>query len=194
MENTTERHHEARKMNMHDFRVDTTIDAGIEAVMRFQSIRRWHMIDTTRQQSIGEHSANVALLAFYIASTVPDGYFGPPTSILAPALLHDLPEVFIGDIPTHTKKYLMGVDELEERLTPSVFNVVATDDKALLIKLCDLADGIRFIEKFGVDRVAIFAMKGLEAQLQAKFIQARAKWPSEVYEVMQAAISTYIYQ
>jgi hypothetical protein len=36
---------------MDDFRVDVAFDPGLEAVARFQSIRRWHMVDTTRAQS-----------------------------------------------------------------------------------------------------------------------------------------------
>jgi hypothetical protein len=51
--------------------------AGIETVMRLHSVKRWHMIDTTRIQTLAEHSANVALLAFYIARTAPRMFFGP---------------------------------------------------------------------------------------------------------------------
>lgn len=179
---------------MDDFRVDTEIEAGIEAVTRFQSIKRWHMVDTTRTQSIAEHSANVALLAYHIAIFAPEGYFGSAAGVLAPALFHDLPEVFMGDIPTHTKKYLTGVKELEDRLTPVEFKYEADENVHLLIKLCDLADGIRFIEKYGVDRVAIFAMDGLRVQLKNKLLQARAAWPEHVYAVVDEKIATYLFQ
>ena len=179
---------------MDDFRVDTAVESGIEAVTRFQSIRRWHMVDTSRTQSIAEHSANVALLAYYIAHTCPDRYFGAAGQILLPALVHDLPEVFMGDIPTHTKKHLKGIDELEEMLTPPEFLYEAPDHHHLLIKLCDLADGIRFIERFGVDRVAIFAMQGLHAQLEKKFVSARAEWTEAAYDHTYNVITTYIHQ
>lgn len=179
---------------MDDFRVDTTIESGIEAVTRFQSIRRWHMVDTSRAQSIAEHSANVALLAYYISRTCPDKYFGPCVDVLSPALFHDLPEVFMGDIPTHTKKHLKGIDELEEMLTPPEFRYEAPDHIHLLIKLCDLADGIRFIERFGVDRVAVFAMQGLHAQLEKRFVTARAEWTEVAYDHVYNVITTYIHQ
>lgn len=179
-----------------DFRVDPDMPAGLEAVTRFQSIKRWHMIDTTRTQSIAEHSANVALLAYYIAVSAPGMYFGAGQTVLAPALLHDLPEVFCGDMPTHTKKYINGIKELEEKLTPAEFRpgMVCSDDQKLLIKLCDLADGMRFIEKYGVDRVAIFAMNGLDAQLQIKLTEARSRWPEEVFNVVNDIITKYLYQ
>lgn len=175
-----------------DFRVDPSVDAGIEAVARFQSIKRWHMVDTSRTQSIAEHSANVAALAYYIAMYAPGMYFGPAATILPAALFHDLAEVFIGDIPTHTKKYLSGAKELENMVLPREFQCVPPDDHRLLIKICDLADGIRFIEKYGVDRVAIFAMNGLNAQLENKFNEARSRWPEEVYQKVNNLITDYL--
>jgi hypothetical protein len=179
---------------MDDFRVDMSIDAGLEAVTRFQSIKRWHMVDTTRTQSIAEHSANVALLAYHISTTCPDGYFGSGEAILAPALFHDLPEVFMGDIPTHTKKHLTGIQQLEDLLTPPEFKYEASDQVHALVKLCDLADGIRFIERYGVDRVAIFATEGLRAQLKIRLTSARANWPEHVFNHVDDKISIYVHQ
>ena len=86
---------------MDDFRVDTDIEPGLEAVTRFQSIRRWHMVDTTRSQSIAEHSANVALLAYHIAIYAPEGYFGSAAGVLAPAMF--LPLRFVH--PVRTKRW-----------------------------------------------------------------------------------------
>lgn len=179
------------EFNAH-FRVDPDVHPALEAVTRFQSIRRWHMIDTCRAQSIAEHSANVALLAYYLCVSAPGGYFGPAVGALLPSLTHDIPEVFTGDIPAHTKKYIMGVDELEEKLTPACFRSECSDDLALLIKLCDLADGIRFIERYGVDRVAVFATDGLRDQLNLKMLRARAQWPDHVYESVNDKITTYL--
>lgn len=179
---------------MDDFRVDVDIDPALEAVTRFQSIKRWHMIDTTRTQSIAEHSANVALLAYHISITAPEVYFGSASGVLGPALFHDLPEVFCGDIPTHTKKYLTGIKELEERLTPPQFRYEVDEKVRALVKLCDLADGIRFIERYGVDRVAIFATDGLRAQMSVKLLSARAAWPTHVFEHVNDKIQTYVSQ
>ena len=179
---------------MSDFHVNTKVPPGLEAVTRFQSIKRWHMIDTCRQQSIAEHSANVALLAYHIAVFAPGTYFGPAQNLLAPALFHDLPEVFMGDIPTHTKRHLKGVTELEDNLTPTEFRYEASAQVHLLVKLCDLADGLSFIEKYGVDRVAVFAMKGLHTQLDKKFAKARTEWPEDVYRYVHDKVYLYLAQ
>lgn len=175
-----------------DFRVDTDIPSGLEAVARFQSIKRWHMIDTSRQQSIAEHSANVALLCYHIAHTAPEVYFGPGIGVLLPALTHDFEEVFMGDIPTHTKKYLGGIDELERHLLPPEYRTDAHNPNVrLLIKLADLADGIRFIERHGLDRVAIWAGDGLRVQLRNKLLQAESEWPEHVFEHCKNKITEY---
>ncbi|CAB4120823.1 HD domain containing protein, partial [uncultured Caudovirales phage] len=92
--------------------------ASIEAVMRFHAVKRWHMIDTTRQQTLAEHSANVALLAYHIALHAPLMIFGGALAVSGMALLHDIDEVFTGDIPTHTKQHLIGLQELEDQNTP----------------------------------------------------------------------------
>lgn len=179
---------------MHDFYVDTDVDPALEAATRFQSIKRWHMVDTCRNQSIAEHSANVALLAYYISMTSPINYFDGPATCALAALFHDLPEVFMGDIPTHTKKHLKGIKELEANLTPRMYEVEVSDNTNLLLKMCDLADGIRFIEKFGVDRVSIFAMNGLREQLQNKYAEAKSMWPEHVFNGVWDKIETYIQQ
>lgn len=156
--------------------------AGVEAVMRLHSVKRWHMIDTTRVQTLAEHSANVTLLAYYIARTCPRMYFGPAQAVAAYALTHDLPEVFTGDIPTHTKPVLFGLAELEEQVVPREFWSAASHDMVALVKMCDLADGIRFIRLHGVDVTAKHARAGLEAQMEKLVTGTMVGlgWPSDI--------------
>lgn len=177
--------------------------AQIETVMRFHAVKRWHMIDTTRQQTLAEHSANVAALAFGISATCPEAYFGSPKELLAAALFHDMEEVFVGDIPSHTKPYLQpDLEKLEVRLLPRVWQIHAgSRDAKYLIKLCDLADGIRFIRLHGVDVTARHAREGLEEQLSAMAtVITRNKgvgglnWPQEVYKHVMEWIMFYAYE
>lgn len=169
--------------------------SGIEAVMRLHSVKRWHMIDTTRQQTLAEHSANVSLLAGYISATVEGTYFGDPAPVMAAAILHDIPEVFIGDIPTPTKAFMkVQVDGLESQVTPNYMKQVVGKDVSRLVKLCDLADGIRFIRIHGVDATAIHARTGLEAQFQSRLADAKLHWPREVYDHVIESIEFYAYR
>lgn len=167
--------------------------AGIEAVQRMQAVKRWHMIDTTRQQTLAEHSANVALLAWYIATTAPGMHFGPSDRIASLALRHDLAEVYTGDIPSHSKRHLAGLDELEDAVLPFVFKSDGVlPDQTLLIKLCDLADGIRFVRLHGVDITSKHAEDGLYKQLDAKLAEA-TRWPSPVLYYVTDAIRFYAF-
>lgn len=178
---------------VHQFYVEQYGDLPIEAIVRAQSVKRWHMIDTTRIQSIAEHSANVATLAYYISISSPQGYFGSPADAALCGLLHDISEAFTGDIPSHTKRELQGVDSLEDRLTPVVLTQKPNNDLALLIKLCDLADGIRFISAHGTDSTAKWAHDGLQEQLNMKMELAQKSWPEHVYDHVIAKIAKYAF-
>lgn len=168
---------------------------AIETVMRLHSVKRWHMIDTTRQQTLAEHCANVAILAFMIAKTTPIFQFNPATVAIA-ALVHDIPEAFTGDIPTHTKRHLTGLADLEKQVTHDVFNVKVDVHTEALIKLCDLADGIRFIRLHGVDMTARHAREGLERQLDTKLLAAQHElyWHESTITIVRNAIMFYAYE
>lgn len=168
----------------------------LEAVMRIQAVKRWHMIDTTRTQNLAEHSANVAMLAMLIAMTAPIEFFDTYTHVGAVALVHDLPEAFTGDIPSHTKKYLTGVDALEKAVTPAGFRMECRSSTAMLIKMCDIADGIRFIRLHGVDMTAAHAQEGLEDQIIKIFDSAAAEyhWPTHVMDHVKEYIMFYAYE
>lgn len=169
-------------------------DAPIEAVMRLHSVKRWHMIDTTRTQNLAEHTANVAMLTLLLARTAPGMYFDVGDAVMA-ALVHDIGEVFVGDIPTMTKPYLTGIAELELEVTPKVLQTNVQAKEKLLIKICDLADGIRFIRTHGVDITAKHAQEGLEARLRQCYIQAAGDhWPAEVVSRVRHVVNVYAYE
>lgn len=167
---------------------------AVEAVMRLHSVKRWHMIDTTRVQTLAEHSANVATLALLIARTSPMHIFDDPMLVAAAALVHDLPEAFTGDIPTHTKRHIDGVGKLESLVTPPVLNIQVGDASRALIKLCDLADGIRFIRLHGVDLTARHARDGLEKQLKEKLHDLGDCWSEAVTLHVRKYIMFYAYE
>lgn len=169
---------------------------AVESVMRISAVKRWHMIDTTRLQTLGEHSANVALLAMLIARTSPIEYFDTYTQVAAAALVHDIEEAFTGDIPSHTKRRLDGIDDLEKEVTHVTMTVVVSASTAMLIKICDIADGIRFVRLHGVDMTAIHAQEGLEDQLLNRFESCKEdlRWPAHVLEHVKHHITFYAYE
>lgn len=177
-------------MSKSEFYAYPDADPGIEAVMRFSAVKRWHMIDTTRTQTLADHSGTVALLAYYIARTCPGMYFGPAQAVGIYGLLHDVPEVFTGDIPSHTKRHITGIDELEHNLLPVGLMCEGSEEVKHLVKMCDLVDGIRFIVCHGVDATATHAGEGLECQ--ARQLWSRLEWPPEVMDHVDNCLSVYV--
>lgn len=170
-------------------------DIGIEAAMRFASIRRWHMLDLTRVQTLAEHSANVALLAYVITITGPDMFFGPAAVVATHALLHDVGEVFTGDMPTPTKKnFRQSMDELERSVTPKFLIRNTEQHVRLLIKVCDIADGIRFLLQHGGGAIHNHAISGLRSQLHQKFSQMAQEWPGHVYSHVIDKVCLYAFE
>jgi hypothetical protein len=169
---------------------------GVETVMRMHSVKRWHMIDTTRIQTLAEHSANVAMLAYLIARTAPINYLPDSCYVAAAALVHDVEEAFTGDIPTHTKQRLSGLTELESEVIDPTFSIPVDPNTKMLIKLCDLADGIRFIRIHGVDMTAVHARMGLEKQLNTMFSCAGGvlEWPSHLVDHVRGHVMFYAYE
>lgn len=169
----------------------------IEAVMRFGSVKRWHMLDTVRVQTLAEHSACVALLVYQIAKTAPRMYFGPAENLVAPALMHDLPEVYTGDIPTPTKPSLDGLVELEAKTLPDTYKLPGLPPSTImLIKIVDLAESMRFIRLYG-NRSAIskHAEDGVQAQFMKWITRASVEvWPIEVMTHVFGSAWFYAYE
>lgn len=170
---------------------------ALESVMRLQAVKRWHMIDTTRQQTLAEHSANVAMLVLLITRSFPvtikNGWVMSTEAVVA-ALIHDIAESFTGDIPTHTKQHLSGLEKLEQAVIPPIFKIEVPENARLLIKLCDLADGIRFIRLHGVDTTARHARTGLERQMEHKITEAMRIWGSDLAGKISKLLTFYAYE
>lgn len=66
----------------------------------------------------------------------------------------------------------------------------------MLIKMCDIADGIRFIRLHGVDMTAAHAQEGLEDQIIKIFDSAAAEyhWPTHVMDHVKEYIMFYAYE
>jgi hypothetical protein len=164
----------------------------IETVMRFGAVKRWHMIDTVRTQTLAEHSANVALLAFTIAVTAPAMYFGPAEYSALAGLLHDLPEVFTGDIPSPTKPHIQGLDEHERRVLPAIFQRDVEPHVSKMVKICDLAEGLRFLNTHGPDGlITHHARNSVRNRFFDLLQEVELVWPAEVFDHVRTSAEFY---
>ena len=163
------------------FRAYPDLDPTLEVVIRFQEVRRWHMVDMMPTQNVASHSAVVAILAGYIAHTCPGMYLGSSRDMIVEGLIHDIGETMMGDIPGHVKEVIGDFPkQLETQLTPRWLR--PSTDKSIhhLIKLCDLAEAIRYAKIRGVTRVASWAAEQLRKSYHEALAKAEEDWPDIV--------------
>ena len=104
------------------------------------NVRRYHTVTTIVPETVGHHSHGVALLACML-------YPGEPSArLMFAALVHDLAEHQVGDIPAPSKReFGIGeqINELESRLLSASGwgPQELTDAEARALKLADIAQG-----------------------------------------------------
>lgn len=105
-------------------------------------VKRYHTVETLKEETVGHHSHGVAMLCIFLAGE-------PSAELLKAALLHDLAEHQLGDIPSPAKRaYGIGeqVSHLEDQLMQSVGlpMPILTPAEARTLKLADIAQGALF--------------------------------------------------
>lgn len=98
--------------------------------LRIGHIKRWHNVNTIRQQTVAEHCFLVAVIALDLLFHLKWGGEHPKAwvgSTLVAALFHDAPEAAAGDTPTPAKRLLREItndpklfDKLDDRLMPQL--------------------------------------------------------------------------
>lgn len=142
-------------------------------LMRAGSVKRWHLVNTTRTQNNAEHQYGVSILTGEIA-----GRLGlepaDVASLVAAAVVHDAGEARTGDMPSHIKK------RLREALGPKFDEIMNQydmpkpqgDHVKVIMKCADLLEAMIFLEEHRVGRHADAALAHLVDDSFAYFDQA----------------------
>lgn len=117
----------------------------IEFFRRAFLVRRYHQYFTQEVDTVGKHSAGVAVFVHLINPNA-------SKELIMACLTHDMGEVILGDIPAPTKRALsssakMEIDRVEESALSSMgFHFVSalTEEEAKLMKVADCLDGLSF--------------------------------------------------
>ena len=136
---------------------------NIQDKLRAGSVKRFHIVETTKTQSIAEHSFNVAMIAGAIGALL--GWDLSP--VYRDALFHDIPEVMTGDLPHLFKKELkkrVDFDEIEDYFMEDE-KVWMHDEVKIIIKMADIMEATWFISEWGVGRHAAQVAKLCRDQL-----------------------------
>ena len=144
------------------------LDFKLAQTLKLSAIDRWLIVDMSRKQSVAEHSYNVAMISVTIADNI-----HTITSqsiyeeIMYWSLVHDLPEMVTGDIPTTMKKYI-DANRMADDLYPlwkqhkNIINGSAAMD---IVKAADYLDAIQFAQKYCVDVDKVKIIKDIQSNL-----------------------------
>lgn len=128
-------------------------------LLRLQHVRRWHIVNVIKEQTVADHSWAVGLIAMKLLERADEAQFSAQAAQYA--IVHDLDEVFVGDIPTPTKKAL-GFD-VPEDLLPEVKQIIDATPMAvkMAVKLADFIEAEYFLVDHGVGPHAADVRKGI---------------------------------
>lgn len=133
-----------------------SIDLTLKDTYRATDVNRWQIVKTQRQQSVAEHSFQVALIASRLCDLL-DLSEEIRCRVVWYSLVHDLPEVLTGDLSTPLKRMLgtEAMDKLkafEDTITvagrPIALGQGKTPDVIrLVVKVADLIEAVAFLEQ-----------------------------------------------
>lgn len=127
--------------------MQTPIDRALDA----QFVRRWNLVATTAPNSVASHSFNVAMIAMALRKVMFNTIDISQSDVCFYAIIHDIDEVYTGDLPTPTKAAIR-----EKGVEPNSLFVGQNVEKkppdkiAKIIKMADLIDNYIFIRQYGV--------------------------------------------
>ncbi len=102
-------------------------------------VKRYHTVDTVVGETVGHHSANMAILCVLLSEEKPSA------ALLMAALTHDMAEQFTGDIPTtakwESKELKEALASMEARFDRYWFNSTPLAPRELkVLKQADILD------------------------------------------------------
>lgn len=80
--------------------------------MRAGQVKRWHIVETTRQQTLAEHLWRTTVIALELYDQIVGAKFNGRESwheilqLVMEGLFHDTPEIRMGDTPTPAKAFI----------------------------------------------------------------------------------------
>lgn len=164
--------------------IDTVMDG-----LRLSGISRWAIIDVYREQSVAEHSYNVMWIAQYFCEVVFVDRVESEQATLSNmamrwALMHDLGEVYTGDIPATFKNKIREEAEVyEDDHVPEVglTRKMIPREVLAIVKVADVMEAILYCKEFVADHDKEKVLEFLHKDLAARFSEAKEVLSHEEY-------------
>ena len=143
-------------------------------LLRMQDVKRWHTVNTSRTQSLADHSLSVLWIFMRLQQSATEDITPLTAEQMVSILTHDAAEVLMGDIPTPGKrmidKYLheaepqsgLNMGDVEWLIlgVPVQWGIVPYDDsmgkydltpnQEIGLKVADLIEAYTFISQYGI--------------------------------------------
>lgn len=182
---------------------------NMQDLARSGHVTRWHSVRCARGQTLAEHHYLVAMISRELLRRILGDALPAETrlAVLEYALLHDAPELLMGDLPSPLKRRIAEISgeqdplaRIEREIAPEIAARKAAlqgSPLALIVKLADLIDACLFIREEGIGRHAAVVAEKSEAALAAKIREAETGFPDldwsqamEVYALMRGVSGT----
>lgn len=166
----------------------------ITDLVRTSYVKRWHIVDVTKEQSVAEHSALVAYISSYLIQQTPEVPQENMIGAMWWSLYHDVPEVILGDPPGNLKLtpgFKEVYDSLTEHYAPGIAKMEVPEPARQAVKIADLIESIRFIRRYGVGPEAGYIENDIYGRL-AEFAKSTVfvdTW-HKVYEDVMFGVPT----
>ena len=150
--------------------------------LRAAHVRRWHIVQVHREQTLAEHLFCVAAISGSLAERMQwPGFLhhSQRLQLLSWALWHDVMEVRTGDIPTPFKRAIVeangprALEKAEEMVDTSVHGMhrsIKNTEIEMIVKLADSIEAIQFLLDNGAGDHSRRVLDGLYETL---FVQIR---------------------
>ncbi len=175
--------------------------------LRVGHVKRWHNVNTTREQTVAEHSYMVTVIAIHLATKI----VGDPAftaQVAFEALFHDSVEVVLGDMPTPAKRFLREFtsnaaifEQMEKMLMPKVPYRLQPSSKGVTtyVKMADRIEAAHWISENGVGNHAKIVKSATWRNLEdfvekADAEEPDADWYAAVNEVLMALGMRYVHK
>lgn len=144
--------------------------------LRLMQVKRYGIFHMNRDQSVAEHSFNVAMIAIELIEDLDDDdLYG---AVVVYSLFHDMDEVLSGDIPSPFKRKLRN--QCPEVIPVLDGQPLANDMVRNIVKLADLLEALYYCREFGGSRSAEEVEEDVQRKLEETLKWIGSKVPESV--------------
>ena len=174
------------------------VTLNMQDIARSGHVTRWHSVRCARNQTLAEHHYLVTMIARELMTRLLGGNLPAETrlQVLEYALIHDTPELIMGDLPSPLKRRIAEISgnedplsRIEHEIAPDITErkfMLQGTALAFIVKIADLLDACLFIREEGIGRHAAAVAEKSEAALDEKILEAKKAFPElEWSQVME---------